>query len=719
MSCPIVIRVVEGDGTRPVVVRVSTSQGGNGSCPAVVRVASGQGPPGIGLPAGTADAGKFVRKLGATPYLYELVTPDAVGLPQGLGPTNSPTFAGLTLSGIAASRLVFTGAGGALAGLSLGSGLSIVDGALTATTSGYPSLTVPTGFSVTGSGTASLAIGFAAGYSLPANTRQAGWDSALTLATAAAPAASLAAVATSGAYADLSGRPTLGTAAATDATAYATAAQGLLAGTAVQPATLATTLATALADKVVTTDLRLTDAREWSAATVEQAEAEAGIATTRRAWTAQRVRQAVAAWWAATASAAGQAMATAADAAAQRLLLGLSSTDSPTFAGLTVSGTATLEHIHGSIAGEVYQHIRADGVPLAALTPYHVVDSQGDTDLALVIAARADSAASMPAAGLVETALSSNGTGHGVVAGVMTGCNTAGLVSGDPVYVALAGGLTLTRPTTGLVQVVAVVGRVHASTGTLVLAVGPALPAWIYVNTTDAGNISSGTLGAARLPASGVAANTYGSGSQVPVLTVDATGRVTSASLASVHDPVTLGASVSGVLDLTGQVLGADDPGADRILFWDDSSGNLTHLSTDSALLIDGTVLRALSTLVIPLTGEAANLTNATLLTVPYWPEARVLTALPIFMVNTAPTGSVAQFDIRIGGTSIFATLPTIDATEISTATAATPAVFSAAFIAGGQTIAAGSSVSFHCTQIGATVAGAGLKVALPSRRAS
>jgi hypothetical protein len=96
-----------------------------------------------------------------------------------------------------------------------------------------------------------------------------------------------------------------------------------------------------------------------------------------------------------------------------------------------------------------------------------------------------------------------------------------------------------------------------------------------------------------------------------------------------------------------------------------------------------------------------------------------VLTALPIFMVNTAPTGSVAQFDIRIGGTSIFATLPTIDATEISTATAATPAVFSAAFIAGGQTIAAGSSVSFHCTQIGATVAGAGLKVALPSRRAS
>ena len=53
--------------------------------------------------------------------------------------------------------------------------------------------------------------------------------------------------------------------------------------------------------KVGTDDARLTDAREWSATTVSQAEAEAGIATTRRAWTAQRVAQAIAAWWAASA----------------------------------------------------------------------------------------------------------------------------------------------------------------------------------------------------------------------------------------------------------------------------------------------------------------------------------------------------------------------------------------------------------------------------------
>ena len=48
---------------------------------------------------------------------------------------------------------------------------------------------------------------------------------------------------------------------------------------------------------VLTTDTRLTDSREWIATTISQAEAEAGSATTRRAFTAQRVRQAIVGWW--------------------------------------------------------------------------------------------------------------------------------------------------------------------------------------------------------------------------------------------------------------------------------------------------------------------------------------------------------------------------------------------------------------------------------------
>lgn len=86
-------------------------------------------------------------------------------------------------------------------------------------------------------------------------------------------------------------------------------------------------LSEALAGKVATDDARLADSREWTAATVSQAEAEAGAATTRRAWTAQRVRQAVAAWWVSASSAWGRGLVTSADAASGRQALVL---DHPT-----------------------------------------------------------------------------------------------------------------------------------------------------------------------------------------------------------------------------------------------------------------------------------------------------------------------------------------------------------------------------------------------------
>ena len=64
-------------------------------------------------------------------------------------------------------------------------------------------------------------------------------DENIALAATAIQPADLATVATTGAYTDLTGKPTLGTAAATASTDYATAAQGTLAGTAVQPAAIA------------------------------------------------------------------------------------------------------------------------------------------------------------------------------------------------------------------------------------------------------------------------------------------------------------------------------------------------------------------------------------------------------------------------------------------------------------------------------------------------
>jgi hypothetical protein len=136
-------------------------------------------------------------------------------------------------------------------------------------------------------------------------------------------------------------------------------------------------------------------------------------------------------------------------------------------------------------------------------------------------------------------------------------------------------------------------------------------------------------------------------------------------------------------------------------------------------LAFNGTNLATLADLVIPLADETSLITTSTRLTIPYWPRLTVLTDVPIWAVATAPTGVAMQFDIRVGGTSIFtATLPTI-ATGVtnSTASGSIAGTFSTAFTSAGSSIAAGAVVTFHLTQQ-ATSGGAGLKVALFTRRA-
>lgn len=89
------------------------------------------------------------------------------------------------------------------------------------------------------------------------------------------------------------------------------------------PTEQVTGLDSALAGKVSNTDPRLTDAREWSSATVTQAEAEAGTASTRLAWTAQRVRQATNAWWQSVSSSLGRTLIAVQSESEARIAMGL------------------------------------------------------------------------------------------------------------------------------------------------------------------------------------------------------------------------------------------------------------------------------------------------------------------------------------------------------------------------------------------------------------
>lgn len=87
-------------------------------------------------------------------------------------------------------------------------------------------------------------------------------------------------------------------------------------------------------------------------------------------------------------------------------------------------------------------------------------------------------------------------------------------------------------------------------------------------------------------------------------------------------------------------------------------------------------------------------------------PYAGTLTAVRA-SVNTAPTGAALVVDINETGTTLLSTKLSIDATETSSTTAATPAVIS------DSALADNAEISVDIDQIGSSVAGAGLKVML------
>ena len=259
------------------------------------------------------------------------------------------------------------------------------------------------------------------------------------------------------------------------------------------------------------------------------------------------------------------------------------------------SGTGVFTYTQGTVIDNA-KNLRFDvkntsGGTLAKGTPVYATGTVGSTNVFTVSASRADTAATMPAIGLLESSLANNATGTALQLGLLENIDTSTYSQGQVLYVAPAGGLTATRPNDSyLVEPIGTVGRVNASTGAIVtniwnyfqvanlgqgnvwvgptgggqpqektlatvaltgsyndLSNKPNLAVSLGGDITAYGN--TGTNITATLSNSGVSAGTYGSGTQVAQVVVDAKGRVTSASNVSITGAPPTGAAGG---DLTG-----------------------------------------------------------------------------------------------------------------------------------------------------------------------
>ena len=126
-------------------------------------------------------------------------------------------------------------------------------------------------------------------------------------------------------------------------------------------------------------------------------------------------------------------------------------------------------------------------------------------------------------------------------------------------------------------------------------------------------------------------------------------------------------------------------------------SGNSTHTILDHIL--------------VAASDETTAITTGTAKRTFRMPYAATLTGVRASF-TTAPTGSTAIIDINKNGASILSTKLSVDATEKTSMTAATPPVISSSALANDDEI----TIDFD--QVGSTVAGAGVKVLMIVRRA-
>ena len=127
---------------------------------------------------------------------------------------------------------------------------------------------------------------------------------------------------------------------------------------------------------------------------------------------------------------------------------------------------------------------------------------------------------------------------------------------------------------------------------------------------------------------------------------------------------------------------------------------------TTNFLRADGSWATAPVVIQLACSDESTALTSGTAKATFRMPYAMAITQVRA-SVNTAPTGSTLIVDINENGTSILSTKLSIDASEKTSTTAATAAVIS------DSALADDAEITIDIDQIGASVAGAGLKITI------
>jgi hypothetical protein len=166
------------------------------------------------------------------------------------------------------------------------------------------------------------------------------------------------------------------------------------------------------------------------------------------------------------------------------------------------------------------------------------------------------------------------------------GAAASGSITTSGLTQATARILGRTTASAGAVEEITVGSGLSLSAGELSSTVSAGIPATLLDAKGDL-IVASAADTVARLPVGGTNGH---------VLTVDSAETLGVKWAAASGGVTAVGASTADVLSVSGSDLVADDPNADRIVFWDDSESKLRYLEAGSGLSISGTTLTATAT---------------------------------------------------------------------------------------------------------------------------